>query len=805
MKSSIYLKVLFIIVLLGAIGVGTGITYSWFASSRLVEQQIEERIQFLHNEIDSQVNRKKDIGLTNAIGFAANHNIQEALHSRNQELAHEIIGKIGSLYKQNSNFQNIKLHLHTPDLTSFVRSWDHKKQGDDLKGYRHSLKQVASQKKGWAGFEAGYVGLTLRGIMPVVADGVYLGTLEFIQGVGSLNRDFKKAGMHYILLANEDLGALSPSLKKNVKIDRYYVSNRKWFTDETVQFAQQLNYSELRDQGYLITPDYFVTFKPVFDFREKQVGIHVIGEKIDILNSRLAVAKRISYSYLVLIIGLMIVVVFFMMISLHWMVLKPLSIFRRGLLDFFGFLNREKRDAEPIRISSRDEIGEMAAVINENMVRTKELFLHDSAVAEQNIQTIMEVESAVKQVQSGFYHLQLDTFTEQEDFTLLVDNFNRLLASTREQFEDISKAILSFSDSNFTIQLNVGHVSGSMGGVISSINALGVSISELMSFIFSIGAKLEKRAEQLNVVSTELREASAEQSRSVTESAVSIGEISNSITLNNGKVGSLLEEAKLMRNIISTIAEIAEQTDLLALNATIEAARAGEHGKGFTVVSQEVKNLSFQTKEALTEINETINTVVDTVNQVAEGAREQQKMISTLSRTSDEVARINEVNNSISKQVSEYAEEIQFEIDGLVATAQRAKTLERPIDQICDMELVFEIAALKLKMINYICTLTEAVSAQKLEDIEIGPSPFREWIARSAKRSFNDTNAWAQMLDFHDQLQKKIDVILTTCRKPGSGFNDVVTMVMEVEALQDRLFDSVDRIKTEECQKRRDR
>jgi len=157
---------------------------------------------------------------------------------------------------------------------------------------------------------------------------------------------------------------------------------------------------------------------------------------------------------------------------------------------------------------------------------------------------------------------------------------------------------------------------------------------------------------------SEARQRTSDGDQAVAATRGAITRLADEVGRTADVVQRLQSDSESIKNVMSVIDGIAEQTNLLALNAAIEAARAGEQGRGFAVVADEVRTLAQRTQQATKEIDGVVERLLSGIGEtvaVMERGRGQadaavEQVVAThgaLQVIAEAVTRISEMNRGI--------------------------------------------------------------------------------------------------------------------------------------------------------------
>ncbi|WP_059415083.1 methyl-accepting chemotaxis protein [Cupriavidus basilensis] len=149
----------------------------------------------------------------------------------------------------------------------------------------------------------------------------------------------------------------------------------------------------------------------------------------------------------------------------------------------------------------------------------------------------------------------------------------------------------------------------------------------------------------------------------------------------NAKLATLNEKAGNINQVVTTIAKVADQTNLLSLNAAIEAEKAGEYGRGFSVVATEIRRLADQTAVATYDIEQMVREIQSAV---AAGVMGMDKFAEEVRRGMSEVTQVGDQLSQIIGQVQTLAPRVQMVNEGMQAQAGGAEQINQALMQLSE-------------------------------------------------------------------------------------------------------------------------
>lgn len=275
----------------------------------------------------------------------------------------------------------------------------------------------------------------------------------------------------------------------------------------------------------------------------------------------------------------------------------------------------------------------------------------------------------------------------KDEVGLMAQSLNVALERLRKTLSEVADAAVGASCSSRELAAVAAGIASGSQEQAASLEETSASLEEITATV----RQSADNAQQANNLASGSRE-TAERGQAVIASTITA---MSEINVSSGKISA----------IISTIDEIAFQTNMLAVNAAVEAARAGEHGRGFGVVASEVRSLAMRSASAAKEIKGliqdslkkvekgselvnksgemlqgivgSVNRVTDIISEIAAAAKEQSVGVEQVSTAMTQMDQVTQSNAGETERLSATAESLSFQaahLQELIATFRLGDT-----------------------------------------------------------------------------------------------------------------------------------
>ncbi len=345
---------------------------------------------------------------------------------------------------------------------------------------------------------------------------------------------------------------------------------------------------------------------------------------------------------------------------------------------------------------------------------------------------LMAMERAIRRL--GNLELSADEELEpfygrHDEIGMIAQTIHHVCGCLRKTIDDVGRILGEMANGNIAVDVvkNESYYIGDFRVLFESLKSIRTHLTSVMSEITQIAVQVNSGANQVSAGAAALSQGTIQQKASIGGLVSNVTDITAQIQNSTRRcasasdlvdkatgyaaeadtrmeelitaTGNIDQSSARIVSIIKTIEDIASQTNILALNASVEAARAGTAGKGFSVVSEEVRNLAARSAEAARDtselishslkdvktgtestshaisamqvIGECIQSIKGLMDEIARASVQQSEMIVSVDNRIKEVSKVVEENSSAAEESAAISNEL----------SDQARTLNRLLGQ----------------------------------------------------------------------------------------------------------------------------
>ncbi|MCE9615813.1 MAG: methyl-accepting chemotaxis protein [Lentisphaerae bacterium] len=290
-----------------------------------------------------------------------------------------------------------------------------------------------------------------------------------------------------------------------------------------------------------------------------------------------------------------------------------------------------------------------------------------------------------------------------------------LTLDRKDELGTLAAALNGTSDS---LRRQIAEIKGAVGVLAASAGEISVSVSQVAAGSSETAAAVSETTATVEEVKQSSRLAS-ESARTVAEAATRTAEIAHTgrkaaeetvdrmadirrqMEAIADSIVQLSEQSQAIGSIITTVDDIAEQSNLLAVNAAIEAAKAGEQGRGFGVVAQEIKSLAAQSKQATGQVRTILADIQkatsDTVMATEQGSKAVEAGVAQSRQGGQSIETLAGSIQDSSQSARQIAASSQQQVAGMDQVAQAMANIKQASQQNVESMVQLKTAAQSLQ------------------------------------------------------------------------------------------------------------